>query len=439
MRKMTLRILVIVLLTSMVCVLGITSLSKNLTFISEQYENEISNYVQNQSDMAQISQCMYQMESLLWQHILNKDKSTYDKFEDEIAHLQVEVEERIDRIESHMTDKKDKESLHQLLKSYNGFEDHVDVVYQLSRSHSTQSAQYYVSYNMAVYLDSLRDTLSELNASMSSQYESARAELDASIRRITLQKNVCLVIVICNLLLCIVTVFSNIRKIVSYQTDEQQAHQQRVMALQYNTIVGMANLIESRDGETGEHVKRTADIVQMVANELVRSHVYDDEMGEGFIDNLWKAAPLHDIGKIKVPDAILQKPGKLTKEEFEVIKNHAAEGGRIVDSTMGEIEDDNYLNMARDVARYHHEKWDGTGYPEGRKEKEIPLSARIMAVADVFDALISERCYKKSMSVEEAYQIITESSGTHFDPQIVEAFVRIRPDVEEYIDNRTTL
>ncbi|MDY3854471.1 MAG: HD domain-containing protein [Butyribacter sp.] len=167
--------------------------------------------------------------------------------------------------------------------------------------------------------------------------------------------------------------------------------------------------------------------------ELAKDSAYQEQIDEEYIDNLYKAAPLHDIGKIKIPDAILQKPGKLTTEEFDVMKTHTTEGGRIIDQTIGKIEEGSYIDTAHDVAKYHHEKWDGNGYPEGLSGNEIPLSARVMAVADVFEALISERCYKKAFSLDKAYEIIQEGRGTQFDPVIVDVFVRLRPEVEKYL------
>ena len=173
----------------------------------------------------------------------------------------------------------------------------------------------------------------------------------------------------------------------------------------------------------------------MIAEELSQEVPYKEIINSVYMENLWKAAPLHDIGKIKISDTILQKPGKLTDEEFELMKMHASEGGKIIDVTMGAIDDREYLDMAHQVARYHHERWDGSGYPDGLRGEEIPLCARIMAVADVFDALVSKRCYKKAMTVEKAYSIIQESSGSHFDPVVAEAFIRIRPRVEAYLRN----
>ena len=138
---------------------------------------------------------------------------------------------------------------------------------------------------------------------------------------------------------------------------------------------------------------------------------------------LYTLAPMHDVGKITVPDAILRKPGRLTDEEFGQIKLHAAAGGKIVRQILDGIADEEYINFASDIASYHHEKWDGTGYPEGLSGNAIPLCARIMAIADVYDALVSERCYKTAMSENEALEIIKSESGKHFEPELVTMFL----------------
>ena len=207
------------------------------------------------------------------------------------------------------------------------------------------------------------------------------------------------------------------------------ANQQRIASMQEHIIVGLASLIESRDTETGEHVARTSALVKMLAEDAVEDGVYTDVIDDHFIDLLATLAPMHDVGKIVVSDKILRKPGKLTPEEYEEMKRHAAEGGTVVRKILSGITDEEYLTFASDIATYHHEKWDGTGYPKGLKGNEIPLSARIMAVADVFDALISKRCYKDAMSFEEAVKTIEEEVGTHFDPALVAVLIKHK---EEY-------
>ena len=194
--------------------------------------------------------------------------------------------------------------------------------------------------------------------------------------------------------------------------------------MQEHMISGMANLIENRDLDTGEHISRTSAYVKTLAEDARKDGVYDEEIDERFVSLMHTLAPMHDIGKVVVPDDILKKPEKLTDEEFEVMKRHAAVGGTVIREVLSGVTDEEYLSFASDIATYHHEWWDGTGYPEGLKGEDIPLSARIMAIADVFDALISERCYKKPMPREKAFQIIREEAGSHFDPKLASVFLK---------------
>ena len=195
-------------------------------------------------------------------------------------------------------------------------------------------------------------------------------------------------------------------------------------------VMGFATLVENKDGSTGGHIKRTTAYVKLLAQELRDRGYYKDILTKDYMKNLCQAAPMHDIGKIAVPDVVLQKPGKLTDEEFATIKQHAANGGKIVKETFGNLGDEQYTQMAYQVARYHHEKWNGRGYPEGLKEEEIPLCARIMAVADVFDAVSEKRCYRDAMPMDKCFEIIRSGCGQDFDPVIAEVFLDIRDKVE---------
>lgn len=196
-------------------------------------------------------------------------------------------------------------------------------------------------------------------------------------------------------------------------------------------IMGFATLVENKDGSTGGHVKRTTAYVELLANELRDRGFYKNILTKDYMKNLCLAAPMHDIGKIAVPDVVLQKPGKLTDEEFAIIKQHTVNGGKIVEETFGHLGDEEYTKMAYEVARYHHEKWNGRGYPEGLEKEAIPLCARIMAVADVFDAISEKRCYRDAMPMDKCFSIIQEGSGTDFDPVIADLFIEIRDKVEK--------
>lgn len=195
-------------------------------------------------------------------------------------------------------------------------------------------------------------------------------------------------------------------------------------------IMGFATLVENKDGSTGGHIKRTTAYVKLLAKELRRRGYYKDVLTKDYLRNLAMAAPMHDIGKISVPDVILQKPGKLTDEEFKAMQQHTISGGKIVQETFGHLGNEEYAQMAYEVAYCHHEKWNGKGYPQGLKRKEIPLSARIMAIADVFDAVSEKRCYRDAMPLEKCFEIIQQGSGQDFDPLLVEVFLDIRNKVE---------
>lgn len=192
--------------------------------------------------------------------------------------------------------------------------------------------------------------------------------------------------------------------------------------MQKNVIEDLADIIESRDIETGEHIKRTKKYVTILVEEMKKNDKYKELLNDKYCDNIINAAPLHDIGKIVVSDLILCKPGKLTDEEFDKMKIHTTKGGEIIKNILNDLGDEEFLNVAYDVATFHHEKWNGRGYPQNLTEENIPLPARIMAIADVFDALVAERVYKKPMPVDDAINIIIKDSGTHFDPNIVEIF-----------------
>ncbi|WP_158693516.1 HD-GYP domain-containing protein [Neorhizobium alkalisoli] len=197
-------------------------------------------------------------------------------------------------------------------------------------------------------------------------------------------------------------------------------------------ILAMASLAETRDHETGNHIRRTQHYVRALAEALKEQGVYAEELTDEAIDLLYKSAPLHDIGKVGIPDSILLKPGKLDPQEYEVMKSHA-ELGRAAIATaeryMGSATP--FLSVAREIAHTHHEKWNGTGYPRGLRGEDIPIGGRIMAIADAYDALVSERIYKPAMSHEEAVDIIVRDAGTHFDPGLVAVFARIAPRFEE--------
>jgi putative two-component system response regulator len=226
----------------------------------------------------------------------------------------------------------------------------------------------------------------------------------------------------------------------AYLESEVSKRTKEVQVVQDVTIMAMASLAETRDNETGNHIRRTQNYVRALAMQLRKRPQYAAELDDAMVDMLYKSAPLHDIGKVGIPDAILLKPGKLTTEEFEIMKTHTTLGRdailvaeKLIDAPS------TFLRLAREIAHYHQEKWDGSGYPEKLAGEAIPLSARLMALADVYDALISRRVYKAPMPRDKAVAIIREGRGKHFDPAIVDAFLEIEEEfhafAERYADS----
>lgn len=215
------------------------------------------------------------------------------------------------------------------------------------------------------------------------------------------------------------------------QGNKRSFYHEQISNMQSGMIKFMAEVVENRDNNTGGHIRRTAEYVEYIAKELKRQGIYSDILTDKYMNDMVVAAPLHDIGKIHIPDTVLNKPGKLTEEEFEIMKTHSTAGEELLTHAKAELGESGYLEMAVEMAAYHHEWWNGKGYPYGISGEEIPLCARIMAVADVFDALISKRCYKNAMPLEKAYAIIREESGTHFDPAVAEAFFAASEDIRK--------
>jgi putative two-component system response regulator len=199
----------------------------------------------------------------------------------------------------------------------------------------------------------------------------------------------------------------------------------RVLALETRdvTIFALAKLAESRDPETGGHLERVQNYARVLAGHLRQAPGFEDRIDDEYVRLIYTTSPLHDIGKVAIPDCVLLKPGRLTDREFEIMRTHTTQGAETLDAAIRQSPEARYLRIARDIALRHHEKWDGSGYPDGLAGEDIPLCARIVAVADVYDALMSKRVYKEAFNHDVAKSIIVEDSGKHFDPAVVEAFV----------------
>jgi adenylate cyclase len=227
-----------------------------------------------------------------------------------------------------------------------------------------------------------------------------------------------------------------ILSLIKYTMEERELRirSQQLSKSQDATILCLTGLAETRDPETGGHIQRTREYILVLARHLARKAKFRTQLDRETIERLYKSAPLHDIGKVGIADSILLKPGRLTEDEFREMQRHTFLGA----DTLAEAErlsssgsDRSFLSLAREIALSHHEKWDGTGYPQGLKGEDIPLGGRLMALADVYDALVTRRVYKDAMPHEEAVRIIVDGRGTHFDPDVVDAFLESRDEFQK--------
>lgn len=434
MRRFTTHILVAVIIASLTCLAGLFVVGQNIRSFATLYEEQLIQYSDGQRIVAKLSGHTYHVESLIWQHIEAADEESYDRIEGKIDTLLDEMQGMFSELNSRVTTEEESQLLHDTVVKFAAFNNNRDVTLELSRTGDKLGAQYYVKNTLVPFYDDLNDMLVRFNTTMDAKRGSASTNVRNSIDTTKTAVWVCVILSVLMVGICLIIVLSRSDAIEGKQQEEQRSHAEEVENLQQRTIEAMAGLIEGRDEDTGEHVQRTSWLVRSLATELKAEGAYKSIVDDDFIDLVEKAAPMHDIGKIAISDTILCKPGKLTMEEFETMKTHSAIGGDLVVKTLSGIESPEYVQMAHDVARFHHEKWNGTGYPEGLSGETIPLCARIMAVADVFDALVSKRCYKPARTPAEAYQIIEESAGSHFDPVCASAFLAIRSQVEAYLD-----
>lgn len=440
MEKTTFRIFLCILITGIIGVTGITVLSYEINHLSANYERMIAENYENKEYMERISKLLYQHQAIVSNHIRSIDQEEKSQLEETETTVRTEIKSVLSEFEKRIKDDEQEQLYHSVYSNVYSYLKNVDVVFELSRSGDNLTANYYVSSTMAAFVENVNNSIAKMEELTDTRLSEAKETMDHTIMVSRISAGACTGCIIVAMLICILFCVSMTSRLEQYkQSLEQEVdqtkqelldHNEKIMEIQGNTVIGMANLIENRDGETGSHIKRTSAYVELLARAAQSEGYYTDVLTNGYIELLIKAAPMHDVGKIVVPDNILKKPGKLTDEEFAAMKLHAEEGGRIVREVLAGVEEKEYIEIASDVASYHHEKWNGKGYPYNIKGEEIPLSARIMAVADVFDALVSERCYKKAMPFEKAMGIIEEEAGEHFDPVLSKLFISHKSDVE---------
>lgn len=398
-----------------------------------QYEGTITRYLSMQNDTLRMSKQIYQVQSLTFMQIISEDESTFEYCSGRVNDLYSDIDALLEDFEQTLTAKDEILVFEQLKIDYRSYATQQSMISDLCENESTATVQYYVDNIMAARLEAVNHDLLTFNEMIDHKIDTKWAQLGH--RNHMLSFYLIMLATIC-LLLVIFLVFQlrhTSQKIVRGFDSEQQRHREKLIGMQQHTIEGMADLVESRDHETGTHIKNTAYYVRLISEQLVRRGNFKNILTPRYIDVLERMAPLHDVGKITVSDMILLKPGKLTPEEFNQMKYHTISGASIIERLLTNIEDPSNVRIAQEIALCHHERWDGDGYPNGLSGTEIPLSARIMAIADVFDALISPRCYKIAFSLDEAFKIIEEGRSKHFDPVIVDTFLSLRPEIEKYL------
>ena len=437
------RVFIMVLSASIIGISGVLILKHNIDSLSDSYREIIEEHNVNRTYMEQISQLLYQHRSIVAIHVASKEAKDLAKYEETEQQLREKMGTTLAQFRRRMTGNEREQVYHRVYSDYYSYLQNVDITLQLSREGSVETSVYYLTGQMSDFLESVNKNLSQLEQLTLNEMKLAQEKTNSCIDFSRVSTTICIIMISATMLICLIYCVTITSHLEQYKENLEQEieqknlsitqHNEKMLALQDNIIIGMANLIESRDGDTGEHIKRTSFYVNLLARAIRDKGLYTDILTDNYIELLTKAAPMHDIGKILVPDHILQKPGRLTPEEYEIIKEHSAAGGKIVREVLGFIEEKDYIEIASDMAAHHHEKWNGSGYTKGLAQEDIPLSARIMAIADVFDALVSKRCYKSPMPIEEAFAEMEKSSGTHFDPQLVKIFLGLKEEIMGYL------
>ena len=439
-KRIPFQMFILNLIASIVCVACVLVMRYTMNEISYGYKQNIEQNIRDRLNMSDLCRMMGRHHIIVSWHTLTDSPEEKQLYEEKAALLQQDIMNKLDEIIEHISLNEEEQLFHTVYSNTIGYFSDADNVFKMSREGNSDTAKYYITSYLADSIDEITDNIDLMDEYIVEQINATSEKIAHSIYIAEISEKICIVSMCLVMAICIILCVSITSRLERYKnlleeenerkTQRLIQHNCKMLALQENAIIGMAGLIESRDQDTGEHVKRTSRYVELLTHAAQKAGYCRDILTDDYTELLIKAAPMHDIGKIAVSDAILQKPGRLTDEEFEEMKKHTTAGGRIIVDVMSNIEEKRYIDIATQVAEAHHEKWDGSGYPKGLKGNEIPICARIMAVADVFDALISKRCYKEAMPVDKAFDIIRESGGSHFDPELSRLFCGIRSEVE---------
>lgn len=432
------------LFASIVCILGMFVMQYNLNEILENYEQNIERNLKDRLNMSDICRLMSRHHIIVSWHTLEDSPEAMLAYEEEASRLKENILNLLNEINESISVDEKEQLFHTVYSNAISYFSNAENAFEMSREGSDATAKYYMTSFLTDFIDKITSDIETMDGYIANEMNITIEKMEHSIAIAEASEKICIFFICLTMTVCIIMcvgITSHLEKYKNLLEKENERktqalieHSQRMLALQENTIIGMASMIESRDQETGEHVIRTSKYVELLTHAAKKAGYYPEVLTDEYAELLIKAAPMHDIGKITISDSILQKPDRLTEEEFETMKSHTTAGGRIIVEAMGNIEEKEYIDIAAHVAEGHHEKWDGSGYPKGLKGTDIPIGARIMAVADVFDALISKRRYKEPMSIDQALNIIKESGGSHFDPQLAIIFCDIKNEITQAFD-----
>lgn len=442
-KRIPFQIFVLVLLAGIVGISGMLIMNRNLKEISNTYEQTIEGSLKDRINMYDLCRLMNRHHITVSWYALSDSEEDKLFYEAEAAQLKEQIMEILDELNESISGNEKEQLFHTVYSNTINYFSNAENVFRMSSESGSATAKYYITSFLANFIENVNTDTDIMDGYIAEEMDAIGEKMELSIKAAEISETVCIIFIAIVVVICIVMCVSITSRLEKYknQLEEENErktqalteHNRRMLAIQESVVIGMANLIENRDYDTGEHVKRTGKYVELLTRAAQKAGYCADILTDDYAELLIKATPMHDIGKIAVSDSILRKPGKLTDEEFDIMKTHTTAGGRIVVEVLGNIEEQEYVDIAAQIAEGHHEKWDGNGYPKGLSGNDIPICARIMAVADVFDALISRRCYKEPMSVDRAFEIIESSGGSHFDPELARLFCLIRGEVEKVL------
>ena len=434
-KSLSISALVVIFVAQLVGILGILYLKYCMDVQASLYDSMTNQIFEEERDVEEIRSLLYKYE---YNMVAILNASIPDKEENSTALSTTELKIR-NQLIKHSEIMKNMErgsGKERLFRSVNdgvlNYLNYNAVLLSMRDSENPEAITQFVKVFIIPLMTRLNFSIDKLSEMSKIYIEQSKSDMDSYLKSTKLFSIIGFVVLVFSLVISTIYTYKVLKELEEknkFFQSKSEANEMRILEIQNKTIMGIADLVESRSGETGQHVKRTSHLVNMILMQAKKKGKWTEILTDEYIDYVTRAAPMHDLGKIVIPDAILNKPGKFTPEEFEIMKTHASAGGKIVYDIIGGVAEKNYVDIASDIASYHHEKWNGKGYPNGMAGEEIPLCARIMAVADVFDALVSERCYKKPMSYDDAFALIERESGEHFDPDVVELFMELKEEI----------